>query len=1006
MMTSPIATPLETFDIRNFAESLKPAGKKGRYLCPVCNGNNLTIDDKTGKYQCWNGCECKDIREAISPWAERRGNHIYPKVVPISRSNRQSKKPQPPPIPENFNIGRLPHPVAPPETKKAGANIITKYPYSPTQWVERIDKPDGSKLVLPYHINSSGETVKGKGKEEWQPYGFTEVLKHGKGRWVLGVEGEQCCDAARTAYQILTLTFQGGSWTKKLMLEVSQQLKDAETLGVIYWSDYDDPGYKKAKNWAEAAAEVGLPFVMLDPLRIWPDCPDKGDIADFVVATNMTGDELVALFQSQIKEAFEAQIFKAEDSNFGNLPPSDGIKQTFSQIAFDALYKGNHWICASDKLYKWVGTHYEVVPDEVERRRISEFCNNYAVPKHLESGGMITTYPYASSTKVEEALKWSKSLLAVPQSSLNPPGLNCLNGVLKILWDGDKPSWELIPHSPDLYYVFPPLVEYRPDADPQHCDRLLSTLDAPQQEIFLRSIAAALDLPNVRRFKGRLVRALFLKGTGNNGKDALREAIATIFGKQPVTSATLSDFAQYDDGRRFPLANLVNSTLNWSSENTNANKLDQIQSLKAFITGNPLISEHKGKDGVEFEPKAICVFNINDVPNIQGSLEAISSRYAVLLFEKTFKVNADPSKGELEADPRFAYDPLFLRGLVCPALLNRLLVSLEKLMSEGIDYDCTQKALKDIQCENSHLFKFLQDSGLSYDPNGCLSALEIWQRLEQWYQDTGTLTYEESSTGKRKAIWSDQARHSDRNVKAVNQVLARFKQIFPQAKMGTRPSGNGRKVIPVLIGVNFTDSIVNNEISTAISENSTPIPPQFPPQETLAQQDLHPNHPQFSNSVGVQNDQNVIADENAAQPNAIKEQVDNLGVVGVEPDTATLSAFPTEVEFGVEEPLIAVENGLLRIEDAITNAPLPQPQPPVKNGVRVSVSKRRDDEAPAVGDRVKIHCPGSKRDGKEGIVQEFVFKEGIKKAVVMVDGVDEKDRKFESLISWLSILPT
>ncbi|MFM6912870.1 MAG: DUF5906 domain-containing protein, partial [Dolichospermum sp.] len=263
--------------------------------------------------------------------------------------------------------------------------------------------------------------------------------------------------------------------------------------------------------------------------------------------------------------------------------------------------------------------------------------------------------------------------------------------------------------------------------------------------------------------------------TGSNGKDALREAISTIFGKQGVTSATLNDFQQYDDGRRFPLSSLIYSRINWASENTNSSKLDRIQSLKAAITGNPLVAEAKGKDGQEFTPNSVFLFNINDVPNMQGSLEAILSRYGVLDFKKTYKTNADPSKGELEADPRFAYDPLFLRLMVCPALLNRLLDSLKDLMVNGIDYSCTREALEDIQSENSHLFQFIQDTGLTYDPNSYLSAADIWTRLEQWYLDNGTLTYEETSTGKQKAIWADQSRFADRNIKAVNQVLARFK---------------------------------------------------------------------------------------------------------------------------------------------------------------------------------------------------------------------------------------
>jgi putative DNA primase/helicase len=188
---------------------------------------------------------------------------------------------------------------------------------------------------------------------------------------------------------------------------------------------------------------------------------------------------------------------------------------------------------------------------------------------------------------------------------------------------------------------------------------MLQCLDVPQREIFLRTIAASLDLATVRSHKGRTVRALLLKGDGNNGKDTLREAVAALYGYQGLTGATLEDFASYDKGRKFPLARTASSRVNWASENTNLTKLDKIQSLKAFITGDPLSMECKGQDEREFNPKAVCLFNVNEVPQLSAALEAIQSRYGVLTFNKTFKVGADPQRGEIEADPRFKYNPNF-----------------------------------------------------------------------------------------------------------------------------------------------------------------------------------------------------------------------------------------------------------------------------------------------------------------------------------------------------------
>lgn len=181
----------------------------------------------------------------------------------------------------------------------------------------------------------------------------------------------------------------------------------------------------------------------------------------------------------------------------------------------------------------------------------------------------------------------------------------------------------------------------------------------------------------------------------------------------------------------------------------------------------------------------------------------------MLTFSKTFKIGADPSKGELEADPRFKYDPSFLRSKVLPAFLNRVLDALVQLMAEGIDYSCTQQALEAIQAENSHLFQFCQQTGLSYDPNSTISAGDIWERLEKWYVDQGALTYEENANGKQKPIWSPFSdRRRDNLVKSANQVFARFQSLFPKAKREVRH----HKVYLAGLGFNSVEESMGSQL--------------------------------------------------------------------------------------------------------------------------------------------------------------------------------------------------
>lgn len=839
------------FDIRNHLDKLTPAKGKNRYECPICGGDNLTLDPSTGKYQCWNYERDKDhlaeIRESLSPWADKIKGNGKTYALPQRQSKPKLSPPKPAKIPNApIKLARFPQPA------QVITNGIgkTEYPYGNDRVMIRIDKPDGDKICFPM----TGK-VKGK-KEQWEPYRLEEVLELGKGQWVLGAEGEKCVETAR-GLGIVAWTMQAADWKEDLenpnnfpLCVAAKRFRDGEIAGVVYLPDNDVAGKKKADTVALACAFAGMPCIILNPLDINPDAGKGWDIADWVgesIPSAIEGNAQSIADELKNREAVSGDRTQSDniktdedDNNSVSLPDSLDLNVTFNQQAFNFLYHSDidhPWICVEGNLYQWKATFYKHSNNGIELEKIAKFCNSFPVEIQNKDGSKSITYPYAKPSKAKEVMEWTKMMLHKPKELLNPPGLNCTNGVLQIVWVASTPKWQCVPHSPDYYYTYEPVVTYDPEADPTQCNKMLSALDAPQREIFLRTIAASLDLSTVRKFKGRLVRGLLLKGDGNNGKDTLREAVAALYGYQGTTGCTLSDFKAYDDGRKFPLARLKNSRVNWATENANTTALDKIQSIKAFLTGDTLSCEGKGKDETDYNPTAIGLFNVNDTPNMKGTLEAIASRWGILLFLKTFKEGADPAKGEIEADPRFKYDPDFLKQEVLPAFLNQVLAALPELMTTGIDYSCTQQALEDIQRENSHLFQFAQDVGLTFDPNSTVTASEIWNQLEQWYLNNGTLTYEESSSGKKaKAIWQDQPRKSDRNVKAVNQVIQRFQGLFPKAKAITIPGETRGKGRQGFLGLGFTQ-LPNG------SPNWVNGSPNGSPKESLHSKDVHPVHP-------------------------------------------------------------------------------------------------------------------------------------------------------------------
>ena len=880
-----------SFDIRNFQDQLEPSKEKGKYICPVCGGHNLSIVRETGKYQCFNNCECKDIREAIKPWdevlAERQKTNFSaaPNKNPI---RVKTVKPNPTPIPDG-ELGlimltepatNIPQPQKLKSKRKGipGNATETTYQYSSTQWIDRYEWADTSKekgydkSFRQWHRLPDGTPEMKKGDFPWGAYRIDEALASAKSVTgtpaLLQHEGEGCVEVGR-AHGLAGITFQGSGWDKKTITREYQRAIEAGIGLIVFLHDADDTGLKKLQTCQDCADEVGIAFIGINPHDICPDLPYKSsDIKE--ILGQMETPEFIRRLEQEIHAAVAQRSQQAEVNVIDGDDDQNPVV-SFIQIAFKTLYGDKNWICAADQLYWHTGNHYEHSPDSREIKRITEFCNSFVVEN--EQGKK--SYPYASPSSVKKVLEWAKMRTGIEAELLNPPGINCTNGIVRPVWIGNKVIPRLDPHTPEDYFIYEPLIEYNSNADTTDCDRLLSCLDRPQQEILLRNLAASIDLQTVRKLRGREVKAILAVGLGSNGKDALRECVSIIYGENGLTSVSLADFQLYDEGRKFNLAPLMHSRVNWASENPQTSRIDKIQSLKLFVTGNKLHCERKGKDHIEFTPEAIGLFNLNETPALQGVMKAIQDRIAVLEFKKTFEKNPDPNNPqELQADPRFAYDKEFIRTHVAPAFLNKMLQALNDLIEEGIDYECTTDAFYNLQKENNHLFDFIEAANIGYVPGKEMTAKELWVRLEHYYTQTGTLTIDSDNN---RRTWSEQVRPSDKNVKGINQVIARIAQLFPKAVKGTRYCDIAKRNIPVLKGIGILEVTRTTLDSTRTTSAPLPAP------ETSPNQDFRTTRTTFSDSQENNIEESEMKIELLPIPMKKEEYVPSTGAGDAEP---------------------------------------------------------------------------------------------------------------------------
>jgi putative DNA primase/helicase len=154
----------------------------------------------------------------------------------------------------------------------------------------------------------------------------------------------------------------------------------------------------------------------------------------------------------------------------------------------------------------------------------------------------------------------------------------------------------------------------------------------------------------------------------------------------------------------------------------------------------------------------------------------------------------------------------------------------------------------------------------------------------------------------------------------VNQVIARFRAIFPKTKLVTVPHESGKKTLQALQGISFGgnggddgwDSVP--ESPTPVSAISTPIPPQSPPQQITENQDFHPIHPNLLHRVEkMENSTPAPGDVEQKVPEKILEKSmtsKNQGWVGCDAQEASF---------------LGVENcGATGVEIAETGVEIPQ----------------------------------------------------------------------------------
>jgi TusA-related sulfurtransferase len=207
----------------------------------------------------------------------------------------------------------------------------TYYAYSDTQRVQRTVE----KQFFSHHRSSSDEAwSNGAGAAPWPLYNEQEALA--ASGWLLELEGEKTVDIA-SANGLVAISQPGNKALLKQELVVPryQRLRDAGIQGIVYLADFDEAGKEKGIALEAAAAEAGLPFVLLAAEELWPHLPKGGSIDD-LTAEELAGaaeklEKAADLFVKQPKAP--ATTAKKPENKEKTAPAPDDDKATAKAIA-------------------------------------------------------------------------------------------------------------------------------------------------------------------------------------------------------------------------------------------------------------------------------------------------------------------------------------------------------------------------------------------------------------------------------------------------------------------------------------------------------------------------------------------------------------------------------------------------------------------------------------------------------------------------------------------------
>jgi putative DNA primase/helicase len=457
------------------------------------------------------------------------------------------------------------------------------------------------------------------------------------GQTIVVPEGEKCVDSLRAIGIAATCNphgaakpGQGPKWRK----QDSRQLRGAD---IVVMPDHDAQGYAHADAIVRMSVGVAKRVRVLKLAEHWPQCPDHGDVADWLRAGH-TRDELEPLIE-QAPEAAENALIKvsrgqhAHDNDDERSPifSDDALALRFAARHGDELRyvaKWSQWLWWNGKRWRFDDTLAVFDRARIICREAAEECNRPKLQKELAS---------AKTVAAVERLARSDPRLAatVDQWDADPWLLNTPDGAI------DLRTCEKRAHRASNYLTHMTAVAPGGECPLWHSflDRITKG-DKPLQQYLQRVCGYALTGST------REHALFFLWGSGANGKGTFVNAIAGILNDYRRNAPIETFTASFTDHHPTDLAGLRGARLVTATETEEGRRWAEAK-IKTLTGGDTISARFMRQDFFEYTPQFKLMISGNHKPGLRSVDEAIRRRINLIPCIVTIPADErDPDLGE------------------------------------------------------------------------------------------------------------------------------------------------------------------------------------------------------------------------------------------------------------------------------------------------------------------------------------------------------------------------